>query len=143
MVVQRLRERGVTAMGVDGSKHALRAASEAVRPFLAEGDITAMGELSTGCQLVVCTEVAEHLDEKHAAGLVALLCSAMCPVIFTAAPPGQDGHHHVNCQEPEYWIALFARQGLIRDLPATWELQMRWEGLKRLSHMTKNVMVFR
>ncbi len=151
MVVGRLREHGVRSVGVDGSKHALEAAVESVRPHLQHADITTVTRLAITdvggglmpISLVVCTEVAEHLDEKHAAGLVSLLCSAMCPVVFTAAPPGQDGHHHVNCQLPSYWHGLFTAHGAHWDHEATAELKMRWAGLKRLSHMTKNVMVFR
>ena len=30
---------------------------------------------------------------------------------MTHALPGQGGHHHVNCQPPEYWIEKMARRG--------------------------------
>lgn len=146
MVVSRLRDLGVDARGVEGSEHGIAAAKETVRPFLTLGDITDMRWLSRQPghrQIVICTEVAEHLDEKWAAHLVGLLCSAMCPVVFTAAPPGQDGHHHVNCQPPGYWQELFASRGAFYDSPATLELRCRWRNLERLSHMPRNVMVFR
>src|SRR6185437_16419734 len=32
-------------------------------------------------------------------------------VLFSAAIPGQGGHHHVNEQFPDYWSAHFARHG--------------------------------
>ncbi len=144
MVVGRLRYHGVSSFGYDGSSHALAYATEDVRCALECLDITKMARGDLGKpDLAICTEVAEHLDEKHAAGLVALLCSAMCPIVFTAAPPGQDGHHHVNCQPMPYWQRLFNDRGVILDREATLELACRWSGLQRLSHMAKNVAVFR
>lgn len=100
-------------------------------------------QLPTRDGLVICTEVAEHLAPEHADHLVKLLCSAMCPIVFTAAPPGQGGHHHVNCQESGYWVDKFNNHGAILDIDATHELERRWGNLNRLSHMAKNVMVFR
>ena len=32
-------------------------------------------------------------------------------VVVTAAPPGQPGHHHVNCRPTEYWIDVFKKYG--------------------------------
>ncbi len=158
MVVGALLDLGVAAVGLDGSSHALSYAQERNRPFLQLQDITTMGEgvsLQAGftemrndgyrlgpSRVVICTEVAEHLDEKHAAGLVRLLASGMCPIVFTAAPPGQDGHHHVNLQEKDYWESLFADHGCVYDLEASDNLRWRWRKLQRLSHMVRNVMVF-
>jgi hypothetical protein len=93
--------------------------------------------------LIVCTEVLEHVEAEFARHVVTLLCKAMAPMIVTAAPPGQDGHHHVNCQPGEYWDVLFAEHGCLVDEAATSELRSRWRGLKRLSHMARNVRVVR
>ncbi len=144
MVVRRLRELGVAADGIDGSSHAIDCAHEDVAEHLWQRDITKMDDLGPfDPDLLICTEVAEHLDEKHAAGLVALLCSAMCPIVMTAAPPGQDGHHHVNCQPKEYWLDLFANHGVIHDSDAHAQLSNRWSSLRRLSHMRNNLLVLR
>lgn len=143
-LIARLADHGVQVHGVDGSRHCIETAlavGGAVN-CIEHVDIRELEELSRS-DLVICTEVAEHLDAAHADHLVSLLCSAMAPVIFTAAPPGQGGHHHVNEQPPEYWREKFMARGLIYDSPATTELRDRWWGLKRLSHMTRNVMVFR
>jgi hypothetical protein len=45
-------------------------------------------------------------------------------VLFSAAIPPQRGTHHVNCQWPDYWQALFERQGFIAFdsiRPALWD----------------------
>jgi trans-aconitate methyltransferase len=141
MILHRLWARDVEVSGLEGSRHCRAYAHENIREFIKKANIVSHPDI-VFCDLVICTEVAEHLDEKDAPTLVRLLCSAMCPIVFTAAPPGQDGHHHVNCQPPEYWITMFEDRGAFHDVVATEELQARWGGLQRLSHMTRNVMVF-
>ena len=64
--------------------------------------------------LAVSVECAEHLSERRAEPLVRWLTSAADVVVFSAAIPGQDGKHHVNEQAPNYWQALFRRQGFLR-----------------------------
>ena len=32
-------------------------------------------------------------------------------VIFTHAVPGQAGHHHVNCQNTDYWVGVMNAHG--------------------------------
>lgn len=154
MLLRGLDDFNMHVHGIDGSKHALSMAIGAMHEHISIEDITELDDLRTWLMdrcndesaepgLVVCTEVAEHLDEADAPNLVSLLCSGMCPIVFTAAPPGQDGHHHVNCRDPNYWISLFHEHGAIVDDACTDRLKLRWSKLKRLSHMTRNVMVFR
>lgn len=146
MILRRLAEHGCQVYGVEGSAHGIAYADDSIRGAIEHDDITTIevdGYFDPDNDLVICTEVAEHLDAEHAPHLVALLCSALCPIVFTAAPPGQDGHHHVNCQPKSYWEELFAAYGALPDRDATLELQMRWRKLRRLSHMTSNVTVYR
>jgi SAM-dependent methyltransferase len=71
--------------------------------------------------LAMCLEVAEHLPNTRAAGLVRDLTRLAPCVLFSAAVPGQGGTHHVNEQPLSYWSEHFARHGfapadLIRPL---------------------------
>jgi hypothetical protein len=61
--------------------------------------------------LAVCLEVAEHLPESRAQGLVDDLVSLAPCVLFSAAVPGQGGTHHVNEQYLSYWKQLFVNRG--------------------------------
>lgn len=61
--------------------------------------------------LVQCLEVGEHLDESASDTLVDNLVSHAPVVVFSAAPPGQGGEHHVNERPYEFWRGLFARRG--------------------------------
>ncbi len=144
MLLRRFKELRCDVEGIEGSSHGIAYAGD-MGMWIKQADITQVKRLEhypTRRRVVVCTEVAEHLDAVHAEGLVALLCSAMCPIVFTAAPPGQDGHHHVNLQPPSYWHELFEARGVTLDEDATMNLRDRWCRLKRLSHMTLNVQVY-
>ncbi len=63
--------------------------------------------------LALCLEVAEHIAEETASGLVAALVEAAPVVVISAAVPNQGGCGHVNEQHPSYWAALFAGHGYL------------------------------
>jgi SAM-dependent methyltransferase len=71
-------------------------------------DLSGAFEIERGrFDLAVCLEVGEHLQPRFAANLVRQLVAAAPIVVFSAAPPGQPGGGHVNCQPLSYWRALF------------------------------------
>jgi hypothetical protein len=144
LLLAALREMGWYGMGLDGSQHAIDAAPVSVRPSIVCVDVTTW-PLSIGPHSVaICTEVAEHLPPDAAPGLVRYLTQiASRHVIFTAAPPGQDGHDHLNEQPREYWLDLFADHGWIEDVESTRELQKRWTKVKRCWWIPKNLIVLR
>lgn len=62
------------------------------------------------CDLVYCVEVVEHIKESYLDNLMVTLTNAPV-VVMTHALPGQQGHHHVNNQPPEYWVDQFEAHG--------------------------------
>lgn len=78
--------------------------------FLAR-DLTRSLQFDRIFDLAVCLEVAEHLPESRAGGLVADLTAMAPSVLFSAAIPGPTGTNHINSQYLPYWIELFQRQG--------------------------------
>lgn len=74
-------------------------------------DLTAPWNLGREFELALCLEVGEHLSASYAATLVTSITQHAHHVVFSAACPGQSGQHHVNCQPPSYWQALFNRNG--------------------------------
>jgi SAM-dependent methyltransferase len=77
-------------------------------------DLTTPVDLGRKFSLVVCMEVAEHIDVEFAPTIIKTLTQHSDRIIFSAACPVlQGGQHHVNCQWPEYWQELFNREGFI------------------------------
>lgn len=76
-------------------------------------DLKKQFQLGRKFDLVQCLEVAEHLPDQRAAGLVADLVAHASMVVFSAAPPGQGGENHINEQPYEYWAAHFARHDYV------------------------------
>jgi len=124
-----LEARGVRTFGIDIADAALRRSREKglrVERF----DLTADGAVpGRPYDLVVCCEVAEHLDAEHAPQLVRTLVGSGPRVLLTAAEPDPavgPGLHHVNEQPNEYWIALMEREGWRLDRDATESARRRF-----------------
>lgn len=55
-------------------------------------------------------EFLEHVEEQFMPNYMAIFRRCKYAVI-THAEPGQNGHHHVNCQDDDYWVQAFANAG--------------------------------
>jgi SAM-dependent methyltransferase len=148
--VGRLRELGVDAWGLEGSVRAFERADASVLPYLWQEDIASDGgdfgaSIRPLYDLVSCMEVAEHVPAEHADTLVRKLCGACAPggvIALTAAPIGQGGHDHVNCQPPSYWIEKFKAHGFSVDEAATAAVKEEWVKIVRMPWYGQNVLVF-
>lgn len=79
--------------------------------FFHSKDITNTFDLKRKFELVQCLEVAEHIKADHAKQLVKNICRHGDCVLFSAAPPGQGGEHHVNERPYSYWQEMFKAEG--------------------------------
>lgn len=68
--------------------------------------------------LGICTEFAEHVHQKFEHNWLTTLKSCAY-VLFSHGLPGQDGYHHVNCQESQYWIDRFRYYNFSADQQET------------------------
>lgn len=106
--------------GIDGAQlpaEALHVPADRIRIC----DLQAEWGLDRRFELVLCLEVAEHLPPESAAAFIGKLTDCGDRIFFSAANPWQPGQHHVNCQWPAYWQALFNRRGFVcRDV-------LRWK----------------
>jgi SAM-dependent methyltransferase len=102
---------GVTdVLGIDGD-YVDRSQLLIPRDRFVACDLTEPFAFDRTFDLAVCLEVAEHLPESRAAGLVADLTNIAPCLLFSAAVPGPTGTNHINSQFLPYWIELFQRQG--------------------------------
>ena len=75
-------------------------------------DLSGKFEIPAGrFDLAICLEVAEHLPAPNSRHLVRQLTLVAPQVLFSAAPPGQGGEGHVNCQPLSYWRRIFEEFG--------------------------------
>lgn len=114
-LVDSLSRLGKAAFGIDGSRSALK-----FNPRIHIADITKVITDQLPRDLVICTEVAEHIPECFADVLVDNLCRASrSTIFFSAANAGHGGHLHLNEQPREYWVAKFKARGFEVDQSAT------------------------
>jgi SAM-dependent methyltransferase len=85
-------------------------------------DLTVPFQLGRRFDVAMCLEVAEHIPDASAAGLISSITSHSDKVLFGAACPGQYGQHHVNCQWPGYWQELFNRHGFVCEDSIRWKI---------------------
>ena len=90
--------------------------------------------------LVICTEVAEHLDNRYAATVLdSVARHAGRTIVFSAAEPGQPGNGHINCQPISFWLAQWAVRGWHPDLIASLSIR----ALATMSWFRRNLIVLR
>lgn len=98
------RELDVHALGIDGVERS--------SPHIARWDFTNgpyPGPIEP-FDLVWSCEFVEHVSERYLPNVLASFVRGKV-VAMTHAFPGQLGHHHVNCQQPDYWVGAMAASG--------------------------------
>lgn len=109
--------RGYDANGIEGSIEAQRFL-ECPKEAVFFGDLRrSVHKYMTVRRYTVlsCFEVAEHIHEDYVDMFITNLVTLSYNIVMSAAPPGQKGHHHYNCQPPEYWDEKFLERGLNRE----------------------------
>lgn len=98
-------------------------------------------------ELVTCWEVGEHLPEESADTLCDTIALHVQPggyLVFTAAPPGQGGDHHINEQPQSYWSEKLTARGLGYDKDLTGRVSTVWQwATGPCFWLPQNVMIFR
>jgi len=108
-LMEPLHERGIDVQGIEVSEDVLEYLPEPLSTRVEIGDFS---EASGNYDLVCCVEVAEHIDPSRSRELISKLCTLSDQYIyFTAAPPGQGGHGHINCRPHSEWIQWFNQFG--------------------------------
>jgi len=69
-------------------------------------------------------EFVEHVYEKYIPNYIRAFQSCKY-ILMTYAPPGWEGHHHVNLQKEDYWIDTMKQYGLIYNQKHTKNIRNR------------------
>jgi hypothetical protein len=135
--VRALRTEGIDANGIDtddrvlGQKHLQK---------------QSLFELQQQAKLVICLEVAEHIEPSKAQDVVSSVVQAMEKdglLIWSAAHPGQDGIGHINCQPKDYWSELITNAGMQRDTETEQQMVTHIGEGYHMGWFLQNAMVFR
>lgn len=97
------------------------------------------------CELAVCLEVAEHIDESLADMFVDNVVKSIASgglLVWTAAIPGQGGIGHINCQPKEYWEKKLTNLGLVRIPEMETELINEVYQSIHMGWFVNNLMIF-
>lgn len=109
-MVELARSKGLEVLGIDGDFVVERNVDDVVihdyqkAPYVPEKTY----------DLAWTVEFVEHIEEGYIRNFIATMDKCKY-VLMTHAFPGQPGHHHVNCQAPEYWIHIMNAFGFTTD----------------------------
>lgn len=139
---------GYKAQGVEGSKYSLGFAvpppgAIMVHDMRKEIDVDMF---NVPYKLLTCFEVAEHLEEEYANTFVFNLCILSDTIVMSAAPPGQGGIGHVNCQPLEYWEKKFSTFNYGYSAHYTNALRSYWTPWRKkpgIKAFFENLMIFK
>lgn len=94
--------------------------------------------------LSLSIEVAEHLQPEGTAQFLDNLTSASNHlIVFSAAPPGQRGTHHINCRPREFWVSAIQERGFIYLEDDTRKCAEDWKAFKAADWVLRNLAIFK
>lgn len=134
------RNQGLIVKGFEISEAARKYTPEHIQPFITYTDCTKKINLPERYDCVLSFETAEHIDPAGTDQFVDnIIRAASKHILFTAAPPGQDGCGHINMHPREYWIEKF---GLTVNEQMTKEISESWAVIGCPDYISNNLIVF-
>jgi len=100
-------DRGLEVKGFEISEAAKKHTPERIQKFITYQDCTEPIQTKK-YDCVISFETAEHIEPSGTKQFVENIVSAVGGyLLFTAAPPGQQGTGHINMKAKEYWLDQF------------------------------------
>jgi len=140
--IYHFQKRGIDIKGYDGSSNAINNAL-VDKKFLELYDLKDKIITQKRYELALCLEVAEHIENKYSKSLIENLTNLSDLVVFTAAPPGQGGHFHINEQPKEFWVSIFEGKKYFLDTEITEKVKNEMKEKDVIWWYYKNLMIFR
>lgn len=139
-LMEPLQEEGAEVQGIEVSEDVMEFLPNALKSQVSIGDFH---EATGQYDLVCCVEVAEHIKPARSEELVDKLCELSERYIyFTAAPPGQPGHGHINCRPHEHWVNWFREREWMVDDQMTESLRQDLESIEHAQWLKGNSFIF-
>ncbi|HSM49632.1 MAG TPA: methyltransferase domain-containing protein, partial [Draconibacterium sp.] len=113
-LVEKMREQGIQAFGLDISEFAISQAHESIKPYCWVGSL--VEPIEKKYDLIVSIEVLEHIDKENSEKALVNLCKASDDILFSSTPFDYKESTHVNVNNPDYWSEQFAKQRFFRDV---------------------------
>jgi len=113
-LVEMLRQREVSAFGVDISEYAIQNVNPEIKSYCRVDSIAE--PFHQKYDLIVSIEVLEHMSPSDAERAIVNFCQHTNDILFSSTPFDYKEATHFNVQPPEVWAELFARQGFFRDM---------------------------
>lgn len=146
--LEQAHQGGITNLrGLDiAANKAAKYIPEHIKPFVECADCT-FPIKTKKYDCVISFETAEHIEPSRTDVFVRNIVNAVSEkglILFTAAPPGQDGTGHINCHKKQYWKDQFANTGLVEeaDWTITEEIAETWRELGAPDYICNNLIVF-
>lgn len=138
-----MKERGALVMGLEyGAKHAKKYAPESIKEYIHACDLSHPISSDIRADLVLCIEVAEHIQPGHSNALINNLCSLSSKhILFTAARPGARGKGHINCRPLSDWITKFVCGGCHVNPVMTGDMRAGFNAIGDPLNLSKNLLV--
>lgn len=140
--VRYFNELGIKAIGVEGSQEGILSnvsPNDVVQHDFNQNPYTHFQSVD----MIWSCEFLEHIDEKYLDNILVTFQNATNVLVLTHAFPGQEGHHHVNCQPTIYWISLLRFVGfkfsLINTLIARY---ITMKDFHKMNHFGRSGLVF-
>jgi SAM-dependent methyltransferase len=135
--------RGKQVRGFDIAPAAKTLTPESLHHYIEYVDCSLPMELDPH-DLVLSFETAEHIEPANTPSFVDNLVKATGNILlFTAAPPGQQGCGHINCREAILWRRDFEEAGLKYCVETTIDISDAWKKLDVPKYITTNLMAFK
>ena len=142
-ILAHFQARGISVFGIDGSKACLKCLTISKNNFMLF-DLRNRYKSNKKYDICICFEVGEHIEEKYSERLVENLTQSSSTILFTAAPPGQNGEHHINLKPREWWVEKFLEYSFSFDKQLTNRLIKDMEKIPNIQPCyVNNLMVFK
>ena len=143
-IVAEFQKRNFDACGIEGPENCVPYLEATMVHIM---DIRRPISMGRDFDLVTCLEVVEHIEPEYEEQLIQNLVNLTGVwLLISAAPPGQGGHYHVNCQPHSYWIQKFAEKGIVHHGVGTQLIKDNLEPWKQkdgIKAFYKNLLLFR